>query len=142
MSKKLMPSDEFSPIFNRILLLCEAQNTSVSTLLDMYATSRSSINTWKKGNISATTIAKIAEHLNVTLDYLITGKEKSASNSSINTYSLSDDEQELLDAFKLLSEKSKGKLLERAASLAEFEATVDQERPGIIASTSPKSCTG
>ncbi len=122
MSKKLVQSDEFSPIFNRLIAICDSKKYSVSNLLDKFATSRSAINAWKKGNISAGTTAEIAKALGVSLEYLIMGQEKSSS-----VVGLTADEQELLKYFKKLSDKSKGKVIERAEMLAELEAPATSE---------------
>lgn len=120
MSKKLVQSDEFSPIFNRLITICDSKKYSVSNLLDKFATSRSAINAWKKGNISAGTTAEIAKALGVSIEYLITGQEKSSSAVDLTT-----DEQELLKYFKKLSDKSKGKVIERAEMLAELEVPAE-----------------
>lgn len=116
MSKKLVQSEEFSPIFNRLIAICDSKKYSVSNLLDKFATSRSAINAWKKGNISAGTTAEIAKALGVSIEYLITGQEKNSS-----AIDLTADERELLDIYNSLSTMSKGRLKERAAVLAEFE---------------------
>lgn len=120
MSKKLVQSKEFAPMFNRIIEICDSKKYSVSNLLDQCATSRSAINAWKKGNISAGTTAEIAKALNVSIEYLITGQEKSSPTIELNA-----DEQELLEYFSKLSDKSKGKIIERAAVLAELEAPAE-----------------
>jgi transcriptional regulator with XRE-family HTH domain len=80
MAKKLRPSEEFDPIFNRLIEVCEKRNTNVSSLCDEFATSRSVLSTWKKGNISANLIQPIAEKLNVSIEYLLTGKDVENTN--------------------------------------------------------------
>lgn len=124
MSKKLVQSEEFSPMFNRLIEICDSKKYSVSHLLDQFATSRSAINAWKKGNINAGTTAEIANALDVSLEYLITGQEKISP-----TVKLTTDERELLDIYNSLSTINKGRLKERATVLAELEAPVrlDQE---------------
>lgn len=96
MSKKLQPSSEFNPIFNRLIIICEKKNTTVSNLIDMVESSRSAINAWKKGNIAANVLPQITQLLNISFDYLLTGKEKSPSPE------LTEEEQEGLEAFKEL----------------------------------------
>lgn len=108
MSKKLVQSEEFSPIFNRLIGICDSKKYSVSNLLDKFATSRSAINAWKKGNISAGTTAKIAEALDVSIDYLITGKEK-----EINATTLKQNEIELLEIFKNFDDREQIKIIGR-----------------------------
>ena len=120
MSKKLVQSEDFSPMFNRLIEICDLKKYSVSNLLDRFATSRSAINAWKKGNINAGTTAEIANALDVSLEYLITGQEKSSP-----TIELTADERELLDIYNNLSPKSQGQVKERAIVLAELEAQTD-----------------
>lgn len=117
MSKKLVQSEDFSPMFNRLIEICDLKKYSVSNLLDRFATSRSAINAWKKGNINAGTTAEIANALDVSLEYLITGQEKSSP-----TIELTADERELLDLYSDLSIENKARVRERAAVLAELEA--------------------
>lgn len=102
MAKKLKTSSEYAPVFNRIIVTCDAKNTTVSALLDSYATSRSAIGAWKKGNINTETIAAIADDLGVSLDYLIRGKENSVPSAE-----LSDDEQHLLEGYRQLSDQGR-----------------------------------
>lgn len=94
MAKRLEISDEFSPVFNRILETCKERNTTVSALLDLFAGSRSAVGAWKKGNINAGRLAEIAEYLDVTTEYLLTGK---------NAGSLSGTEKKLIADFRNLS---------------------------------------
>lgn len=96
MSKKLVQSTDYDPIFNRMIELCESQHKTVSQLLDVFASSRSAINTWKKGNISANLVEAISNYLNVSTSYLLTGKENN---------SLSDEEEKLIMNYRSLSEQ-------------------------------------
>lgn len=96
MSKKLQPSSEFNPIFNRLIIICEKKNTTVSNLIDMVESSRSAINAWKKGNIAANVLPQITQLLNISFDYLLTGKEKSPSPE------LTEEEQKCLEVFDRL----------------------------------------
>ena len=128
--KKLKPSEEYAPIFNRLIRLCEIRKTSVSQLLDIFASSRSAVGAWKNGNINANLIEGIAEHLNVSIQYLITGKEseseprpESESESIIQQqkgiHQISNREKELLGYFRELSDEEQIKLIGRAEVLAE-----------------------
>ncbi|MGN0460408.1 MAG: helix-turn-helix domain-containing protein, partial [Ruminococcus sp.] len=76
MSKKLQKSEEFSPIFNRIIDLSELRGITVSNLLDEFTTSRSTINAWKNGNINIAIIPDIAKRLGVSIEYLLTGADE------------------------------------------------------------------
>ncbi|MWN89034.1 helix-turn-helix domain-containing protein, partial [Escherichia coli] len=71
---------------------------------------RSSVNAWKKrGTISKDSAAKIAEATNVSLSWLLTGKEET------NREALDDDEKALLDVYRNLPP------VERRNMLAAFQ---------------------
>ncbi|MGN1137120.1 MAG: helix-turn-helix domain-containing protein [Oscillospiraceae bacterium] len=114
MAKKLQKSLDFSAFFNNLIDVCDDKNISVTTLIDKFASSRSAMTAWKNGTINADIIPKLALELNVSLDYLLTGEEKSSS--------LPDDEQELLNYYKKLPEREQVKLISRAETLSEIYA--------------------
>ncbi len=88
---------------------------------------------WKSGKSKSYRkyLIEIADFFNVSLDYLVYGKEKSSP-----TVELTSDERELLDIYNRLSDKSKGIILGRAEQLIEFEAPVadepELEEPKVI----------
>lgn len=125
MSKKLKSSPDYDPLFNRIIEICESNGTTVSELLDKVVSSRSAISAWKKGNISANLIETIANYLNVSIEFLITGNENRVYSDSITA-----EERELLTHFSKLSDKSKGIVIGRAEQLAEQD-TVKSHEPII-----------
>ena len=79
---------------------------------------------WRKGEKlpGAENLLTIANYFGISVDYLLTGKEKSSP-----TNQLTADEQELLDIYNSLSPKSQGRLRERAEVLAELEAPIANE---------------
>lgn len=79
---------------------------------------------WRKGEKlpGAENLLTIANYFGISVDYLLTGKEKSSP-----TNQLTADEQELLDIYNSLSPKSQGRLRERAEVLAELETPVVKE---------------
>ena len=79
---------------------------------------------WKSGKSKSYKkyLIEIADFFNVSLDYLVYGKEKSSP-----TFELNADEHELLQYFKKLSDKSKGIVLGRAEQLAELETPAVNE---------------
>lgn len=94
----------------------------------------------KKGtNPAAENLSAIADYLNVSIEYLLTGTEK-----IIPTIQLSADERELLDKFNKLSDKSKGKVLERTEMLLELESAKQKSKVGQIKyiELSPMSVSG
>ena len=119
MPKKLVKSNEYDPIFNRLIDICNDKNTSISNLLDKFTSSRSAINAWKKGNINIGVLIKVIEYLNITPEYLLTGKEKTFD------VDLTADEQELLETYRKLTDANKTRLAERGLTLAEQQETVE-----------------
>lgn len=88
---------------------------------------------WRKGEKlpGAENLLTIANYFGISVDYLLTGNEKSSP-----TVELTADERELLDLYSNLSIESKARVRERAAVLAELEAPAadepDQEEPKVI----------
>ncbi len=83
---------------------------------------------WKSGKSKSYKkyLIEIADFFNISLDYLVYGKEKGCS-----TFKLTDEEQELLEYFNKLSDKSKGIILGKAETLVELETPVTNE-PAVI----------
>ena len=79
---------------------------------------------WKSGKSKSYKkyLIEIADFFNVSLDYLVYGKEKSSLTSE-----LSADEQELFKIYKGLSIENKARVRERAEVLAELEAPAVNE---------------
>ncbi len=85
-------------------------------LTDYLGLKKTAFTDWKSGksNSYRKYLVEISDYFNVSLDYLVYGKE------SINT--LSDDAKELLEYYKNLSDMDRGKLLGKAETLAELAA--------------------
>ncbi len=82
---------------------------------------------WKNGDKmpSAENLLTIANYFGISVDYLLTGKEKDQQ--------LNDDEQELLEYYKKLPEHGRMKLIGRAAGMADVYAEqVDEPKPNVI----------
>lgn len=116
MAKKLQKSSDYSDFFNNLIEICNLRNTTPTALAEKYA-SKSVLTAWKNGTINTNIVSNLALELNVSLDYLLTGEEKSPS--------LLEDEQELLNYYKALPAWEQQRLIGRAAALAE----VYEERP-------------
>lgn len=85
-------------------------------LTDYLGLKKTAFTDWKSGksNSYRKYLVEIADYFNVSLDYLVYGKE------SIST--LSDDAKELLEYYNNLSDMDRGKLLGKAETLAELSA--------------------
>lgn len=68
---------------------------------------KSSMRKWSENIPSISKVAKVAEILNVSLDYLYYGKEKDSPSE------LTEEEQECIDKFNRLTDIDKGKIIER-----------------------------
>lgn len=112
MPRRLEKSDEYALVFNQLIELCNRNNTSVTALIDEYTSSTSAMATWKKGNINTEIIPKLALKLNVSLDYLLTGKDNIPSPNQ-----LSDMERELLEYFNELPQDEQQQLIGMAKLL-------------------------
>lgn len=105
-------------ISQRVFYLLDKQGKKQNQLSKFTGISTSTISAWNKRGTdpAAENISAIADFFKVSTDFLLTGKEKCSP-----TLELSTDEQELLDNFNKLSDKSKGRLLEKAENLLELE---------------------
>ncbi|MBO5449705.1 MAG: helix-turn-helix domain-containing protein [Ruminococcus sp.] len=81
---------------------------------------------WKSGKSKSYRkyLIELAEFFNVSIDYLVYGREKNSS-----TDKLSDDEQELITYYRQLDPKSQGILLGRAETMAENRQSVTDDPP-------------
>ncbi|MCI5752326.1 MAG: helix-turn-helix domain-containing protein [Oscillospiraceae bacterium] len=68
---------------------------------------KSSMRKWSENIPSISKVAKVAEALNVSLDCLYYGKEKSSPAE------LSEEEQECIEKFNRLTDIDKGRIIER-----------------------------
>lgn len=106
---------------DRINELAQRMGISISTIEKTVGLSNGIIGKWRKQSPSCEKLKLVADYLNVSIDYLLTGKEH-------KTTALTPDEQELLDIYKSLSDTGKGQLKERAVVLAELEASAVPEQ--------------
>ena len=107
---------------DRICELAHEKGTSISALEKTLGLGNGIIGKWRKQSPSCDKLKLVADYLNATIDYLLTGKKECSS-----TANLTPDEHELLQYFKKLSDKSKGIVLGRAEQLAELEDPIANE---------------
>lgn len=94
--------------------LCREKGTTPTAITEKIGLKKGNTTKWKNGgNPSIEILLTLSVELECTVDYLLTGKEKSPS------ISLSDDEQKLLGYFKELSPNVQQQLIGRAELLAE-----------------------
>lgn len=107
---------------DRICELAHEKGIRISALEKTLGLGNGIIGKWRKQSPSCDKLKLVADYLNATIDYLLTGKKECSS-----TANLTPDEHELLQYFKKLSDKSKGIVLGRAEQLAELETPVVKE---------------
>ncbi|MEZ3453931.1 MAG: helix-turn-helix transcriptional regulator [Oscillospiraceae bacterium] len=92
-------------ISQRIFYILKQKGKKQKELAEYTGISTSAISAWNKNNTNpaAENLSTIADFLEVSLEYLITGKEKGICNN--------DPEQELIESYRKLSDFEKGEVL-------------------------------
>lgn len=108
-------------ILDRIsLLLGNKEQQELTTYLGL---KNSAFSDWKSGKSQSFRkyLIEISEFFNVSIDYLVYGKEKSSTSE------LTDIEQELLEKFRHLLDVDKGRILDRMATIYENYSSEQKE---------------
>ena len=92
--------------YERLEILCEANNEKPTTLCKAITKSPGNLDTWKKGNARLDHIKAICDRYNCSADYLL-GRQ-------VSTPELSENESILLSFFRECSENSQKILLDLA----------------------------
>ncbi|MEZ3437802.1 MAG: helix-turn-helix domain-containing protein [Oscillospiraceae bacterium] len=110
-----------------ILNFIEKRNISCYKIAQSTGISESTFSKWKvkpTSKVDLSIVQKIAAYFNTTVDSILDSNQPQRYMPS-----LSDDELELFQSFNRLSDKDKGKVMERAETLAELAAErVSKER--------------
>lgn len=97
--------------YEQLIYLCKKHDEKPTPLIKKLGYSAGNIQQWKNGaSVNSEILIAVANHFNVTIDYLLTGKQENEK--------LTEEEQELLSLYRSLTEKEKGKaeiLLEQLA---------------------------
>lgn len=87
-----------------LLQLCEKNGEKYSTLLRKLGYSASSFEKWKNGaTVNSGILLDLSKHFDVSVDYLLTGKEFSPSKEDPRD-SITDDELEMIKMYRALPE--------------------------------------
>lgn len=114
-------------IVYRIKQEIKAQNSTIAAVERKLGFGNGTISKWDKQSPSCNNMFKLANYLNCSVDYLLTGKEKSSS-----TEQLTVDEQELLTYYKDLTKREKRIILETAETFSELHKTALKEPKNTI----------
>lgn len=91
--------------------LCNKKGLSPTAILQKLGVSTSKLTAWKKGSLpSASMLILISEFFEVSIDYLLTGKENKETK-------LTPDEQELLKIYGKLANEEKKEAVKRVEEL-------------------------
>lgn len=93
--------------YDNLSKACEMRGTQITPLLIELKISTGNIGKWKKGgDISSKNLIKIADKLNVSVDYLLYGKDRTFSTSF---FCANETEENMLRQFRQLSPYQKEK---------------------------------
>lgn len=90
-------------IYERVKFICNNRNLTISAVEIGANISNGSISKWKTQMPKADNLYSVANFLNTSVEYFLTGKD--------NLNSLSQDQQELLDLYSQLDERGKGEVI-------------------------------
>lgn len=112
--RKCQITGEIFVFYNNLKTICDNQGIKITPFVKECGGSTGSINQWKNGaSPNSDIVIKLAKRLNVSTDYLLTGKEFQAAPE------LTKIELECLDKFNVLTEMDKGRILDRMQTMYE-----------------------
>lgn len=107
--------------YDNLKTACSNKGISITALLKELSISSANGTFWKRGSYpNGDILIKISNYLEVSTDYLLTGKEQ-----SIQKEQLSENERNLFEKYKQLNPANKAKILERIDTLLEIEKDND-----------------
>ncbi len=126
-------------IVERIKELAKKRSTNITEIERSIGLGKSTIIKWNDSNPTADKLLKVANHLNVTVDYLLTGEKLHLIRQS---YCI--NETNINDFFSKLSTKHKEKIIERIETLLELQDETEsdiyiKEKPTKIYSVREKT---
>lgn len=110
-------------ILNRIILLLGDKDQQ--DLTDYLKLKKVAFSDWKSGKSKSYLkyLIEISEFFNVSIDYLVYGKEKESSSPQ-----LSDDQQRLLQMYSMLSDMEKGEILGELKAITKNRKPISENK--------------
>lgn len=106
--------------YNNLKKICKENNTTVTSLSEELKLSSGNISKWKNGGTpKSETIIKIAQHFNISTDYLLDLDDVPNRKKQITASELTVAEKRLLSAFKELAHDEQMAEVGRVELLAE-----------------------
>ena len=96
--------------------LCKKNGTTVKALEEELQLGKATVRRWDDNSPSISKVARVAERLGVSLEYLLTGKETAPAREEPE---LSEDEVILLSAFRSLTEDQRRFVLRQLRAAAQ-----------------------
>jgi transcriptional regulator with XRE-family HTH domain len=118
-----LPKINPHPIVQRILEITDKRGKTKTDLSVVIGSSPSLITKWKNAGYmpSVEYIPKICKYLNVSTDYILSGTGSDMEFSNFENPHLSQDENELIVAYRQLSTSQKGEFLGRMKALTRIK---------------------
>lgn len=92
--------------YEQFIELCSRNNVKPTPLIKSLGLSPGNIKRWEMGaTVNSDILLKLSECFHVSIDYLLTGKEKSQSSE------LPEDKQRLLAYYALMTDREQGEIL-------------------------------
>lgn len=119
-----MPKKPTHPIVQRILEVLDERGKTKTELANMLNASPSLITKWKNAGYMppVESIVDICNFLNVSIEYVLTGKGSNITKEQFANPNLDKEEKELVTYYRKMSTPQKGKLL------GTIKATVHKEQ--------------
>ena len=114
---------------DRINELAQKMGVSISAIEKAVGLSNGIIGKWRKQSPSCDKLKLVADYLNVSIDYLLTGKENQATT-------LSTDEQELLESYRQLAPDDKEEVSKRVKEITTQDTSIKEYETDLIISHS------
>lgn len=96
---------------DRIKAICKERKIAISKLEKDLGFSNGYIGQLRKGTLPDGRLFKVAEYLNVSVDYLVTGEQKNKP-TTVSGDELSDAEREFITLFRLVPEQDRDLVVE------------------------------
>ena len=111
--------------YDNFIRACQIKKQKPNPVAMQCGGTKSSATSWKNGaSPNSDIVAKIAEYLEVSTDFLLLGKE--------TVEDLSPTEKELLNSFRKLSPNEQQRIIGRCEEIASSKSTEDNTEPEII----------
>ena len=107
-----------SDIAVRIKLAAKAKGLTIATVLENVKLGRNTMANLKTSMPKADNLAKIADYLDCSVDYLL-GRSAITAHEKSSTSELTDDEQKIINIFRSLTQIQQGEIIGRAKVMAE-----------------------